>query len=648
MKKTIGVLAHVDAGKTTFSEQILYHANCIRTPGRVDHKNTYLDTSSLEKQRGITIFSDQAEFTYQGNHYFWVDTPGHVDFSSEMERAMYIMDYAVIIISAVEGIQGHTKTVWELLKKRNIPVFFFLNKTDREGANVSEVFTAMQEEFSEYILNFSGELVWESLSPGFLEQLAVVDESLLEYYIANEQDQLKWLSQMVGLIQNRKLFPCFCGSALYDKGIDEFLKALDVLTATYYEKQENEAFRGLIYKIRHDEKNNRVCFLKVLSGSIRAKEEIATQAGLEKINELRRYQANKFETTAQCSYGELCAVTGIVTARPGDYVGAELSHMPISTVPLLQSKVIFDAEIPAKTVLGYFQLLEDEDPLLRVRWEEALKEIHVSVMGTIQLEVLAALVKERFQLTVAFGNCEILYQETIQSTVTGLGHYEPLRHYAEVHLRLAPGQRGGGITFSSACPLDVLDRNYQNLIRTHVFEKEHKGILTGSPLCDVEITLINGRAHLKHTEGGDFREATYRAIRHALEQADNLLLEPTYQFVIEVKQEDVGRVLSDIQKLHGSFDPPQSSGEWTKISGRGPVATFMDYAKDLPAKTRGTGRCQMQFGGYEPCHNAQEVIEKRGYDKDRDVHNTSSSVFCSHGAGFTVKWQEVKDYIHCK
>lgn len=649
MNKTIGVLAHVDAGKTTFSEQILYHVNKIRKRGRVDHQDTFLDTHALEKRRGITIFSDQAEFSFRGNTYFWVDTPGHVDFSSEMERAVEIMDYAVLLISAVEGVQSHTQTVWSLLERYRVPVFVFINKTDRAGADVQRVLTDSQTRLSSSLCFFTGGGQAAEMSPAFAEQIASMDELLLEAYLEQGFDAGLWQDRMVHMIQNRTLFPCFCGSALLDQGISEFLDALDRLTATDYAAHQNDPFEALVYKVRHDAKNNRISFFKVLRGELYTKETVATgEQTAEKINELRRYSGEKYEQTAHCSCGELCAATGILNAKPGSGIGAQIYSTPFETTPLLQAKVLYPATLPAQTMLGHFRLLEEEDPLLKVLWEEETHEIRISVMGLIQLEVLQELVLERFGISVSFGPCQVLYRETILSPVVGYGHFEPLRHYAEVHLKLSPAPRGTGITFDSDCPTDELEQQYQNLIRTHVMEKEHRGILTGSPVCDVTVTLLTGRAHLKHTQGGDFREATYRAVRQALEQAENLLLEPFYSFVIEISPEDLGRAISEIQKRMGRFQPPETVGSLCTIRGRGPVATFMDYARFLASETRGTGRFQIHFGGYEPCHNPDEVIRQKNYQKDRDSANPSSSVFCSHGTGFTVKWEDAKKYMHCK
>jgi ribosomal protection tetracycline resistance protein len=637
LNKTIGILAHVDAGKTTLSEQILYHTHSIRTRGRVDHQDAFLDSSRLERERGITIFSDQAVFHYQDSTYYLVDTPGHVDFSAEMERTLRILDYAIVVVSCAEGVQAHTETIWKLLRRYRVPTLFFLNKTDRAGARPERVLQELRSKFSQNVCDFIA-----GFSPDVIEQVAELDDVLLELYLNNQYDADLWRTSAQKLIQNQKLFPCFCGSALNDIGIDSFLQGLDYLTKTDYDPSSD--FAGRVYKIRHDAQGSRVAFLKITNGTLHVKEPV----GSEKINEIRVYNGAKYTSVQQAQAGELCAVTGLSSVKSGDGIGALTAHSDCVTMPMLMAKVNFDPALSARTVLGYFKILEDEDPMLGVVWEEALQELHVHIMGTIQLEVLKEVVQNRFGIAVEFGACEILYKETIQGSVIGYGHFEPLRHYAEVHLRLSAGERGSGLTFSSECSTDVLDLSWQRLIRTHVFEFEHKGILTGSPLTDVKIALLTGRAHEKHTEGGDFREATYRAIRQGLEQADNLLLEPFYAFSIEVEPEQMGRVLADIQRMYGSFAPPETENGRAVIHGRAPVAAMMNYGRELVAFTKGKGSLNLQFDGYEPCHNPDEVIARFAYDKIRDVANTSDSVFCSHGTGFNVKWDEVKNHIHCK
>ncbi len=637
MNKVIGILAHVDAGKTTLSEQILYHTHSIRTRGRVDHQDAFLDSSRLERDRGITIFSNQAVFHYNDSTYYLVDTPGHVDFSAEMERTLDILDYAIVVVSCVEGVQGHTETIWKLLRQHGVPTVFFLNKTDRAGAEPNRVLSELQSKFTTSVCDFT-----TGFSTAAIEQIAELDEDLLEHYLNNGYDADLWLTAAQSLIQSEKLFPCFSGSALNDINIDTFLQGLDSLTKT--DSDASSPFSGRVYKIRHDSQGSRVVFLKITGGTLRVKDAV----GNEKINELRIYNGAKFVPAQQALAGELCAVTGLSNVMVGDGIGEITTHTDCITTPMLMAKVNIDPSLSARTVLGCFKILEDEDPMLGVVWEEALQEIHVHVMGTIQLEILKEVVWERFHTAVTFGDCEILYQETIRGSVTGYGHFEPLKHYAEVHLRLSEGERGSGLTFTSECSTDVLDLNWQRLIRTHVFEFRHKGILTGSPLTDVKIVLLTGRAHEKHTEGGDFREATYRAIRQGLEQAENVLLEPYYKFSIQTEPEQIGRVLTDIQRMYGSFEPPDITDGHAAIQGRAPVAAIMNYGRELVTFTKGKGSLNLQFDGYEPCHNSDEVIEHIAYDKIRDVANTSDSVFCSHGAGFNVKWNEVIKHIHCK
>lgn len=638
MNITIGVLAHVDAGKTTFSEQVLYHTHSIRTRGRVDHQSAYLDNHPIERDRGITIFCEQAVFEYKGVRYFLLDTPGHADFSAEMERALQAMDYAVLLISSVEGIQAHTETVWDLLRRNRVPTIFFLNKTDREGADPNHLVQQIRERFTD--------AVCEMANGKWIEQVAALDDRLLEQYLETGFEQEVWKAAFRDMFKREKLFPCFAGSALLDQGIDEFLQALSWMVEGKQAGQE--PFQGFVYKIRHDELHNRITFLKVTDGILRVKEEIPTEQGTQKINEIRIYHGKKFENVQKAERGMLCGVTGLADLSPGSGVGEHIFHAPCDTVPLMAANVIHDPDRSPRAVLEQLRVLEQEDPLLKVEWNEALQEIQIQFLGMIQLEVLQQIAKQRFQMDLSFGDCQILYQETIAEPVVGYGHFEPLRHYAEVHLGMEPGQRGSGITFSSGCSFDVLDSNYQNLIRTHVFEKQHRGILTGSPLTDVKFTLLTGRAHNKHTEGGDFREAVYRAIRQGLEKAHNILLEPYYSFWIEAPEDCIGRVIGDIQKRSGTFDQPMVAGSTFRLSGRGPVACFLNYSNELASYTKGRGRIRFVFDGYDRCHNEEEIIALKGYDSSRDPDNTSDSVFCAKGAGFSVKWQDVERYLHCK
>lgn len=653
MNKTIGILAHVDAGKTTFSEQLLYRTHSIRTLGRVDHQNAFLDTHQIERQRGITIFSDQAYFDYGDSRYFLIDTPGHVDFSAEMERAIRVMDYAILLISAAEGVQGHTLTVFRLLQQYQVPTIFFLNKTDRTGVHLPNLYEQIRSRLTPNLISLTGCFSRQHMDDTLIEQIAESDDRLLEDYLQDRYDYSVWLKHLVSDIRRQQIYPCFSGSALLGEGIDEFLEGLDLLTCTDYDS--SQPFCASVYKIRHEVNNHlsggRLAFLKITSGRLRVKEMVSLQQDGEiyqqKINDIRQYQGVKYQQLSSASAGELCAVSGLTAVKPGDYIGAHFAHFELQTTPTLSTKVQFDPSLSAKTVLGYFRLLEDEDPTLQVTWNEPLQEIQLQIMGMIQLEILKEIVSQRFGIQVEFADCDILYRETIQSPVVGCGHFEPLRHYAEVHLLLEPAPRGSGIQFDSRCPTDILESSFQNLVRAHIFDREQKGVLLGAPLTDLKISLLTGRAHNKHTEGGDFREATYRAIRQGLEEAQNIILEPFYSFEIEVETEQIGRVISDIQKMYGSFETPLTRQNRTSVVGRGPVASFLNYAAELTSFTHGTGSISTRFDGYEPCHNPEEVIKNRHYDKIRDLENVSDSVFCSHGSGFVVKWDQAKKYMHC-
>jgi len=646
MNKTIGILAHVDAGKTTFSEQLLFHTKSIKKRGRVDHQNAFLDSHDIERQRGITVFADQAMFEYGGSVYYLIDTPGHVDFSPEMERAIQVMDAAIIIISAVEGVEGHTETVWNLLKKHRIPVFFFINKMDRTGADASRVLNEIRSSLTEDVYEISEALSNGAMSEELIEFIAERDEELLEHYMEKGYEPGIWLKTMQKLIKAAKVFPCSNGSALQDIGVESFLAKLDLLTMTDF--PADEPFSGRVYKIRYEENGTRVTYIKALSGVLNVRDELAYGGGQrEKITQIRRYNGKQFEQVSQVHGGELFAATGLTEATAGDGVGALKEKAVYEMVPTLRSKVVFEAGVNAKEVLRYFRMLEAEDPSLNVVWEERLQEIHLHVMGKIQLEVLEQVIRERFSLKVVFEKPEILYKETIQSEVIGYGHFEPLRHYAEVHLKIEPGDRNSGISFESECHTDHLPIGLQNLVGQHIFEREHHGLLTGSPLTDVKVTLLTGRAHNQHTHGGDFREAAFRALRQGLEKASNTLLEPFYRFKIKVELDQMGRVLSDIQNAYGLFDPPITDGDHSILTGMAPVATFMDYSATLASFTKGKGRMSLNFAGYHRCHNEQEIIQKIGYDKNADPEYTSSSVFCAKGQSFTVKWDEAENMMHC-
>lgn len=643
MKKTIGVLAHVDAGKTTFSEQILYHTNSIRSRGRVDHKTSFLDSHDIEKQRGITVFSDQAVFEIGKSKYYLIDTPGHVDFSCEMERAIGIMDYAIIVISAVEGVQSHTETVWKLLRKYKVPTFFFINKLDRTGADLQRIINEIKETLTKNVCYIDSII---DVKEEVIEFIAERDEKLLEKYFNGEYNKQLWIDKLKSLIKEESIFTCFAGSALQDQGIAEFLEALEELTFTEY--KENDEFSGVVYKIRHDDNGTRITFIKALSGILRVRDEINNGDLREKISSIRIYNGNKFSTVDKAVAGDIFAVTGLTNLNAGDGVGELKEKLKFNMIPTLMSGVIFDKKCNVKEVLGYFRMLEAEDPALNVIWNETLQEIHVHIMGKIQLEVLKEVILERFNFNVDFGPCEIIYKETINNTVNGYGHFEPLKHYAEVHLKLESNIRGSGITFENKCHADNLTTGHQNLIKTHLFEKKHNGILTGSEITDIKVTLLTGKAHNKHTEGGDFREATFRALRQGLEKADNVLLEPFYKFTIDVELVYMGRVLSDIQRFYGTFNPPETSLNKVRIIGRGPVATFMNYSMELMAFTKGRGNINLIFDGYDLCHNTEEIIEKRAYNKNADIEYSSNSVFCSKGQGFIVPWDEAEKYMHCE
>ncbi|MEW8957442.1 GTP-binding protein, partial [Clostridium sp.] len=647
---TIGILAHVDAGKTTFAEQILYHTHSIKERGRVDHKSAFLDSNNLERERGITIFSDEGSFTYEGDNYFLVDTPGHIDFSTEMERSIGIMDYAIIIISAVEGIQGHTETLWDLLKKYKIPTFFFINKVDREGADIKRVVEEIKEKFSKDIYFFHEGFNENEMEESLIEFIAERDEDLLSIYLEGNYDSTLWIKSMKYLVKKGEMFPAFSGSALLDIGIKDFLEKLHSLTYTEYKDKDN--FGGMVYKVRHDENGVRVTYIKGLKGSLKVRDEICYEKHGERIHEkvtqIRRYNGNKFKPLDEVLPGEIFAVTGLTSVKVGQGVGDFQSETKYNMVPTLKSKVIFSEELNIKDVFKSFKILEEEDPSLNILWHEKLKEIHVHIMGTIQLEVLKKVIEQRFKFQVDFGPCEILYKETIDGSVNGYGHFEPLGHYSEVHINIENGEPGSGIVFENLCHVDDLSIGHQNLIYKHIFERDHNGILTGYPLTDLKITLLTGRAHNKHTSGGDFREATYRSLRQGLEKAENILLEPYYDFKFEVDIDKVGRLISDIQKLHGKFTGPELFNERAVIKGMGPVATFMNYPLEFVALTKGRGSYSFTFKGYDICHNSEEVIRNIGYNKDEDIDYTSNSIFCSKGQGYVVKGNEAESHMHCE
>ena len=649
MYKTIGILAHVDAGKTTFSEQLLFHTKSIRQRGRVDHRDTFLDSHEIEKNRGITIFADQALIRYNDSTYYLIDTPGHVDFSPEMERAIQVMDYAIVIVDAVDGIEGHTETVWHLLKKYKIPTFFFLNKIDREGAEPARVLHEIQKNLTPDTFDITSEFTEGEMSEEFIEFIAERDETLLEHYMESGYDARLWLRSLKTMIYNHQVFLSGSGSALKDIGVIEFFEKLDFLTETVYSNEED--FSAKVYKIRHETNGTRLTFMKILSGKLRVRDEIEygdpAERKIEKATQLRVYNGYKFQPVEEASAGELIAVMGLTETAIGDGLGALLEHYHSLSVPTLKSKVLFDDSVHVKEVLKAFQLLDAEDPSLQVKWDEHFQEIHIHVMGVIQLEVLEQIVKERFGFEAAFGTPEILYKETIEDTVIGYGHFEPLRHYAEVHLKIESAERGNGLTLSNVCHADALSVGSQNLVLHHLKERDHHGLLTGSALTDVHITLLTGRGHNEHTSGGDFREAAYRALRQGLEKARNRLLEPVYRFKINVNIDFMGKVLSDIQQAYGSFEPPQMTDGKVLIEGTAPVATFMDYSKEFASFTRGKGSLNVLFGGYDFCHNEEEIIKQRNYNKEADPAYTSTSIFCAKGQGYKVPWDEAESAMHC-
>ena len=637
MKKTIGVLAHVDAGKTTFCEQLLFHTKSIKSLGRVDHQDAYLDHHELEKARGITIFSEQGIFQYGGDTYTLIDTPGHVDFSPEMERAIVAMDYAIVIVSAVEGIQGHTTTVWQLLRQYHIPTFIFINKIDREGADVTSLLQALQKEFSPNVI------LLDNIADA-AEFVAERNESLLEKFMEEALTDEEICHALQHHIKRQEAFIAMQGSALKSSGIVAFLEMIHLLTTTTYDR--TAPFQADVIKIRHDGEQ-RLTFLKAKSGTLHVRDELSFHEENEKVTEIRLYNGNHFEKVSTVTAGDVFAVKGLTVPEAGDCIGTNFEKgKPFILVPTLQARVVYDGPLHIKEVLRLFRLLEAEEPSLRVIWNEHFQSIHVHIMGVIQLEILPHILRSRFGLDVQFEEPEILYMETINSSVIGYGHFEPLKHYAEVHLKMEPATRGAGILFTNDCHADDLTVGHQRLIEHHLFERAHHGLLTGSQLTDVHFTLLIGAAHNKHTDGGDFREASFRALRQGLEQAENVLLEPYYQFKMTAASELIGRMMTDVQQAHGSFEAPELSEQHATLVGRVPVATFMHYSTTFAAYTNGKGALTLTFDGYDRCHNTAEVIERIGYNKDADPEYTSSSIFCAKGKGFSVPWYEAKDMMH--
>lgn len=635
MKKiVVGILAHVDSGKTTLSEAMLYLSGTISKLGRVDSKNSFLDTFSLERSRGITIFSKQALLKYKDTDITLIDTPGHVDFSAETERTLQVLDYAILVISATDGVQSHTQTLWKLLAKYNVPCFIFVNKTDLDGADRDVALCQLKTKLSDNCVDFN--LPDDELN----ENIALCDETLLEKYENDALDKF----DVASAVKNRKIFPCMFGSALKLDGVDAFMDLLNDYTEM---PAYGTDFGAKVYKISED-KGQRLTMMKITGGSLKVKEVLKSEKNInaEKVNQIRLYSGEKFTAVDEAQAGTVCAVTGITFTNSGDGLGTEdNSSMPVLT-PVLTYIVNVPDGTDAHTVLSNMKILESEDPQLKVEWNERYSEIHVKLMGDIQLEVLQTLFADRFGIDISFGKGSIIYKETIEEAVEGVGHFEPLRHYAEVHLLLKPGKRGSGLVFKTECKEDVLDKNWQRLILTHLYEKTHIGVLTGSPITDMEIILKSGKAHPKHTEGGDFRQATYRAVRQGLRSAKSVLLEPYYDFTLEVPTENVGRAMSDIQFMHGTFNPPETDEENSVFTGSAPVSTMYDYARDVRMYTHGKGKLVCALKGYELCHNSDEVIAEFGYDPDSDTDNTCDSVFCSKGSGYTVKWDEVKSHMH--
>lgn len=638
MKDTVlGVLAHVDAGKTTLSEAMLFTSGSIRKAGRVDHGDAYLDTESLEKERGITIFSKQAIFTYEDTRFFLLDTPGHADFSTEMERTLQVLDYALLVISAADGVQGHTRTLWRLLRRYDLPVFIFVNKTDIADREQADIIRELRDELDGRIVDFCAERA------DIDEQAALSDDDALAVYLENGAFSDDELSDM---ISGRRLFPVWFGSALRMQGIDGLLSGLCLWTQ---EKRYPSEFGAKVFKIARDPQGARLAYIKITGGTLRVKDAISPDADggrAEKADQIRLYSGSRFSLTDEAPAGTVCAVTGLSSVRSGDGLGTEEDTPSPALEPVLTYKVILPEGCDPHMALAVFRTLEEEDPMLRVMWAEEAREINVQLMGEIQLEVLGRVLSERFGLDVSFGSGSIVYKETIAAPVRGIGHFEPLRHYAEVHLKIEPGAPGSGIATGSACPEDFLARSWQRLIMTHLKEKTFVGVLTGSELTDVKITLLTGRAHLKHTEGGDFREATYRAVRHGLMQAESILLEPWYSFRLDVPLTNLGRGISDMQQRHAENTEQTISGDKAVISGIVPASEVMRYSSDVISYTHGKGSFSCGFYGYRPCHDSGRVIEERAYDPERDVENTPDSVFCSHGAGFIVKWRDVVSYAH--
>lgn len=634
----LGITAHVDSGKTTLAEAMLHKTGVVRNLGRVDNGNSFLDTNSIERDRGITIFASRAELSHGATSFTLLDTPGHVDFSAETERTMQVLDYAVLVISGTDGVQSHTATLWKLLQRYEVPVFIFVNKMDLTGADKLHILDNIRSRLSFNIADFSD-------SEQFAENAAACDEELMEEFLETDTLSDEGVSKA---ISQRRIFPCFFGSALKLHGIVELLDALDRYTVA---GEYSDEFGAKVYKISYDSKGSRLTHMKIMGGSLRVRSDVeytsaAGESVTEKISSVRFYSAEKFRTADTAYAGEVCSVTGLENTYSGQGIGCIPNSERAFLEPVMTYQVILPENKNVFDALKEMRRLEDEEPQLHIVWNEQLRQIHIQLMGAVQLEVLSRLIYDRFGYEVAFGSGAVAYKETIAEAVEGMGHYEPLRHYAEVHLILEPLPLGSGLVFESAVHEDDLALNWQRLILTHLEEKKHIGTLTGSPITDVKITICGGKAHLKHTEGGDFRQATYRAVRHGLRNVENILLEPFYDYELEIPMESTGRALADLQRMSADFSSPETAGEMAVIRGSAPVAEMNDYISEVVGYTRGKGRLTCINSGYRKCHNAEEVIEKIGYDCDGDVENTADSVFCSHGAGMNIKWNEAADYMH--
>ena len=633
VKTVIGILAHVDAGKTTLSEALLYNAGITKALGRVDKGNAYLDTDELEKQRGITIFSKQAEFIWKDLEVTLVDTPGHVDFSAEMERTLQILDYAILVISASNGVQSHTRTLWELLKMYKVPTIIFVNKMDMPDTDKALLLSELKSKLDDSCIDFTD--IQEVMSN---EEVAMTNESLMEEFLSCGKIDIEDIKRG---ISDRGIFPCHFGSALKN---DKIIDLLDGLNTYIDEKKYPDKFSAKVYKINRDSQGNRLTYIKVTGGVLRVKDIIDDSE--EKINQIRIYSGDKYRTANEIYSGEVCAVTGLTKTYSGENLGIENDNNDVILEPVLMYRVVLPQEIDAAMMLPKLKQLEEEDPTLAIKWNEDLKEIQVCLMGEVQIEILKKLVLDRFKVAIEFDQGNVVYKETISNTVEGVGHFEPLRHYAEVHLRLEPGEIGSGLTFETECSEEILAKNWQRLILTHLQEREHKGVLTGSGITDMKITLVSGRAHLKHTEGGDFRQATYRAVRQGLKMAQSVLLEPYYDFRLEIPTEMLGREMTDIERIYGKINPPENYGEYSVITGYAPVVTMRKYREDIAAYTKGQGKITCTLKGYLPCHNQEEIVEAYGYDSEADTFNPTGSVFCAHGAGFYVSYDKVYEYMH--